>query len=149
MLRVVNGCTEGQFPRVLRAVLVCSYDVIGTVAITAAPLRIRRVCPSRAVARMTAGPSGFRYPAVEPLLQSVHQAETERVDPMSPQGQPPGFKIIGGAKSSPCGRPGGRDVPAPRQTALSAAADSDLGGFSPKMSQIAQRRFGLSAIYLA
>ena len=30
MLRVANGCTERQFPLVRRAVLVCSYDVIGT-----------------------------------------------------------------------------------------------------------------------
>jgi hypothetical protein len=30
MLRVVNGCAERQFPLVPRAVLVCSYDVIGT-----------------------------------------------------------------------------------------------------------------------
>jgi hypothetical protein len=30
MLRVADGCTERQFPLVPCAVLVCSYDVIGT-----------------------------------------------------------------------------------------------------------------------
>jgi hypothetical protein len=30
MLRVANGCTERQFPLVPQAVLLCSYDVIGT-----------------------------------------------------------------------------------------------------------------------
>ncbi|MCK1515197.1 hypothetical protein IVB22_22135 [Bradyrhizobium sp. 190] len=41
MIELTNGRTESQFPLVPKAVLVCSYDVIGTVAITAPLLRIR------------------------------------------------------------------------------------------------------------
>jgi hypothetical protein len=41
-LGVANGRTESQFPLVPKAVLVCSYDVIGTIAIAASLLRIRR-----------------------------------------------------------------------------------------------------------
>jgi hypothetical protein len=46
MLRVVDGCTERQFPLVPWAVLVCSYDVIGTrccdyrVSVTHSPCRV-------------------------------------------------------------------------------------------------------------
>jgi hypothetical protein len=47
MLRTVNGCTESQFPLVPKAVLVCSYDDIGTVVIIASlfthsPCRVLR-----------------------------------------------------------------------------------------------------------
>jgi hypothetical protein len=41
-LSVANGRTESQFPLVPKAVLVCWYDVVGTIAIAASPLRIRR-----------------------------------------------------------------------------------------------------------
>jgi hypothetical protein len=41
-LSVANGRTESQFPFVPQAVLMCSYDVVGTVAIAASLLRIRR-----------------------------------------------------------------------------------------------------------
>jgi hypothetical protein len=41
-LSVANGRTESQFPLVPKAVLVCWYDVVGTIAIAASLLRIRR-----------------------------------------------------------------------------------------------------------
>jgi hypothetical protein len=42
-LGVANGCTESQFPLVLKAVLVCWYDVIGTIAMAASLLLVQAI----------------------------------------------------------------------------------------------------------
>ena len=59
MLRVTDGCTERQFPLVPQAVLVCSYDVVGTrfsdcrVSVTHSP------CPSSKMYQIAQRRSGL------------------------------------------------------------------------------------------